>query len=235
MSLDKTIKEWFDAQPVKDYKLIEYNGWKGRYCLFYLTNKGERRFLKWNKHLTETQKHHEQLLKKEKHIYQQLKGLGITPQYIDDDLMFITEFVDGRTLRNTIKSLEESGDSDRIYQIVTETLKKWKAFVNALSDSYDVYHNMVRLQDDFNKFLGTLLLSGPFETKCLNKLEWIKNLVIYRCLKMIAGLTLKKVLKEKCTMSIIHGDLHANNLLVAADKVFLVDLENVRWGGQKLN
>lgn len=232
MILDKTIKKWFDAQSVKDYELIEYNGWKGRYCLSYLTNKGDRRFLKWNKNLTETQKHHEQLLKKEQQIYQHLKGLGITPQYIDDDQMFITEFVDGRTLRETIKSFEESGDRGRLYQIVTESLKKWQAFINAMSDSYDECPNMVKMQDEFDKYLGTLLLSGPFESKRLNKLEWIKNLIIYRCFKMIGGIMLKKELKEECTMSDIHGDFHANNLLVTTDKVFLVDLENVRLGGR---
>lgn len=219
---------WFEEQGIKDYDLVMSNPWKGRQCYTFTAPDGTRQFLKWN---DEAEAHavHWTLMEKEENIYKILQTTDIAPCYILSDGMFVTEYVEGgESLRTKIKNLLQSNDEIEVARLVQETLSKWKQFRMKMADHGDLANHSDNMAC-FDFYLMSLLVSGPIETKWSVFMRYRNRFLLemfrYRYKGYVANLLSGK------RIEVIHGDFHANNVMVGKlGKVYLLDFENLRYG-----
>lgn len=221
MLIPDEIMEFLQNKGAQDIQLIEYNERKGRYCYSFRLNDREY-FLKWN----DTDPEHEKfrlLLQDEIRVYSLLQDEAITPEFLSDapkDMLVMEFLPDAVTLRKFLK--EGKQDPESVKKVIGNVFSAWYRGICALAKTPEEGE----AESDcslFGRYLRMLLCSGPFETK-QRKVEWYRNRVIFKVMKRKAEKCLKQ--REPGVVSVIHGDFHANNVLVSDGKCFLIDLEN---------
>ena len=244
------IRQFFDARGITEYELVEENARKGRYCFSF--REGEkRRFLKWNMEGDQYELYHSALFT-EQQVYQALQGKEVTPVYVPEEdypELVVSEFLtESGTLRSRLKQLmgneTENGKNidtkasegakntdDAIRVLVEKMLTKWMTYVQTLSQSEVDIPRTETGERLFKKYLSSILTSGPFDTKA-GKLENYMNRARNKFItKFRMGKARKMILQ--CSyeeLPFVHGDFHANNILVAGDEPMIIDLESTRTG-----
>ena len=222
-----TPVKWFEDNGIKDYEIVMSNPWKGRKCYVFRDKDGKKFFLKWNDTEDSYTAHLEQM-EKEERIYRVLQTTDIAPKYQGGG-MFITECIEeGVTLRKKIKELLSQDDEDGIVRLVQETLLKWKEFRIIMVE----HDNLVTVSDSlksFDNYLMSLMVSGPIETKWSLFMRYRNRVLLelfrWRYKNKVSKLTINQ------KREIIHGDFHANNVVIdRSGKVFLLDFENAQTG-----
>ena len=241
------ILSFFEEHGICSYNLIEYNEWKGRYCYKFEYDKKEL-FLKWND-CDLTHMSHKQSLQREIYAYNLLREKNITPllylelksdgdqhQIIVPSDLLVTEYISGfTTLRTALKEKQYCSDNEEIIRIIKQTLNAWQNCIFTLSTG--TLENIPNTFEEtptmlFDRYFGSLLCSGPFETKG-SHYELYRN----RLLKKVMNAQLKKVLKRylnNIQKYIIHGDFHANNILINEHACKIIDLENIHLGSPEI-
>lgn len=236
--MEKTIPTGLDELlkgcNIRTYKIIEYNAYKGRYCLECNGKEGVF-ILKWNATDDLYTKHLNSLCK-ERSIMHHLKNSDITPKLLllsdcDGDNYFATEKVGrGLTLRNVVKELYCKGNIYKICNILKSTFAKWNHLIMTLEgyepQTFDYYIN----DNLFRRYMSSLLCSGPFESS-IYKIERFRNIMINQCLRLCLKRRMNyvKFLQDKNKI-LCHGDFHANNVLIDKSEPYFIDLEDVRYG-----
>ena len=244
------IRQFFDARGITEFELVEENARKGRYCFSF--REGEKqRFLKWNMAGEQYELYHSALFTEQK-VYQALQGKEVTPVYVPEEdypELVVSEFLtESETLRSRLKKLVEGEAEDgkehdkealnddkatdaAIRALVEKMLTKWRTYVETLSQSEVDISRVETGERLFKKYLSSILTSGPFDTKA-GKLENYMNRARN---KFITKFRMGKVRKMigQCgyeELPFVHGDFHANNILVAGDEPMIIDLESTRTG-----
>lgn len=234
---DEQFVNWLNEHKIEDYELLEVNERKGRYCISFEIN-GCKRFLKWNMADSDVHKEFWQLLRKEESIYSLLQGKNISPPYKNIDGVFSVDFIqDAKTLRKRVKELvKHDSNTEELFQLIRDVLFKWQCFIQTLTPLRMEGLKVISPIDEYRKYLGILLLSGPFETKKLRGLEITVNRFLYRFF-------LKKDMEKSPNMQqflnnrqypVTHGDFHANNVIIGNSDCFIIDYENVQHGSPEI-
>lgn len=169
-----------------------------------------------------------------------LEGQGIVPKTIDindPDEFFVSDYIsNAMTLREKIKNLLSTDDIAEIERIVKETLIKWDKLVTIVNS--DEIHKVELKKNDNNLFfvyLDSLLCSGPMGTSS-SFIQRKRNAVLKRAYKLIKS---KKIISKIDSVypsgfPVIHGDFHANNVIAGNDSIYIIDLENCRFGAPEV-
>ncbi|MBR3537833.1 MAG: aminoglycoside phosphotransferase family protein [Eubacterium sp.] len=225
MEMPDEIMEYLQKKDAREINLVEFNERKGRYCYSFRLN-DRKYFLKWN----DKDPAHEKfrlLLQNEIRVYSLLKEEAITPASQSDvpEDMLVMEFLpDAVTLR---KCLKECGqDPESVKKVIEDVFSAWYRGVRTLGKAPEEEE----AESDyslFDRYLYSLLCSGPFEMK-QRKAEWYRNRAIRKVMSKKAAKCLKQ--REEGEPSGIHGDFHANNVLISKGRCCLIDLENAGIG-----
>ena len=227
------VRYFFEKNGITEYQLEAVNERKGRYCYSY-EKAGARFFLKWNRAGESYQLYHDALTL-EHTVYRTLQGQGLTPVYIereDAPELLITEYMETEgTLREVLKNLEEAGDTERIYRLVSALFRKWCNYVKLLSAESEAMNLSGTGEELYTKYLNSLYLSGPFDTKG-KRVEMYRNRVVNKLTKKLDAGKVREMIGslDYEVLPVVHGDFHANNILVAGDEPVILDLESTRTG-----
>lgn len=227
--MDSALETWLNNHNIHQFQIIEYNPWKGRYCLLF-DYQNKKCFLKWNdSNIVHSE--HKKLLLKELAIYKILKEQQVTPIFFGGEV-FLTQYIDNaETLRSALIKLAENKKYKTFLQIVQKTFETWNRAVKSISISNVDFPSGEPIKL-YRRYLRSLLCSGPINTKA-NKFLTQRNTLIYFLYRIGIDWRVRKVLSSlnKSLLPIIHGDFHANNVLVDNDlNVYIIDYENVGHG-----
>ena len=231
---DDKIKQFFQDNGITEYSLQAVNERKGRYCYSY-SKEGRSFFLKWNRPDESCRLYHD-ALQLEHRVYHVLQGQGLTPVYVDrvdEPELLITEYMETEgTLREVLKKLADPDDTERIFRLVSSLFKKWSTYVERLSEIGAEELSVSGTGEElYIKYLNSLYLSGPFDTKS-SRMESFRNRVVNKLTKKLNAGKVKQWIGELDypVLPVVHGDFHANNILVAKDEPVILDLESTRQG-----
>lgn len=227
--MDSALETWLNNHNIHQFQIIEYNPWKGRYCLLF-DYQNKKCFLKWNdSNIVHSE--HKKLLLKELAIYKILKAQQVTPIFFGGEV-FLTQYIDNaETLRCALIKLAENKKYETFLQIVQKTFETWNRAVKSISISNVDFPSGEPIKL-YRRYLRSLLCSGPINTKA-NKFLTQRNTLIYFLYRIGIDWRVRKVLSSlnKSLLPIVHGDFHANNVLVDNDlNVYIIDYENVGHG-----
>lgn len=216
------VLNWFTKRGIQNYKTVQHNPRKGRWCFVFNNGDNTPLFLKWNDNVVGHKAFYETLVKEE-YIYRSLCYADVTPHYIGDEL-FVTECLsDPKTIREYIKNLDVFIDEDAIFSVITQIIIKWEKFVCINIDNLESSDPM----KEFDKYLYSTLLACPMNS-VMSAYERKRNRIIQyvfsRLIKNKVNALINKIANNYKT---IHGDLHLNNILIDnGGKIFLVDFED---------
>lgn len=231
-NIPSELLDWFNEKQVKNLEVVENNPRKGRWCFSYLCFDNNRSFLKWNDGLPQHEQYKRQL-DKEWQIYNILAGEGITPEIKQGGAFYEYQFLQGETLRKRLITLHEgNGKKDEVaVRLVRETLNKWINFIEVVKKTGVDLETASPSWEFSSRYLWALLLSSPVGEK-LGKWEKYRNNILYVLLsRLFTKYIVKAINDQQITPSLVHGDFHANNVLVDSnEEIFLIDFEDARKG-----
>ena len=110
-----------------------------------------------------------------------MQGQGLTPVYIereDAPELLITEYMETEgTLREVLKNLEEAGDTERIYRLVSALFRKWCNYVKLLSAESEAMNLSGTGEELYTKYLNSLYLFWIM--KCFRSCTGISMQIIF--------------------------------------------------------
>lgn len=236
--IPKELDEFLDYHKVSDYSIVENNKNKGRYCISYEKD-NTKFFLKYNDKEADHLKHWKKL-KYEQLIYSMLGESHLLSVFTDDKYkdFLITEYVDGVTFRTKMKELYSNEEYDALVDCIRDVFVCWNQSIhtfNTPDNRKTIKKNQVSSKASksvFEIYLRSLYCSGPHGTQ-INRAELYRNRLLLALKKRsISRELLKRLnLTEAESVPYIHGDFHANNVLIGnSEKVTILDYENVCKG-----
>ena len=231
--LPDDIASFFCRNQIQMFQVIEYNEHKHRLCLCY-EQFGKRHLLKWNDIDAPFEAYYASL-QKEYTIYKHIDAYGIAPHLEDESGFFVTEFLDDAvTLRQKLRELDVLNDEDAICRFIKSAMMQWEKYIRSVQGIKLDGIAAIDGYSQYRRYLNSLMLSGPFGTKCSLFRQWI-NKVIWKLLTFYKpSFCTNQIKKSKHGSYIIHGDFHANNILVSRGQVKLIDFEEIMYGSLEL-
>lgn len=224
------LTQWFAEHEVKEYRLIEHNPRKGRWCFSYVDKEDNHLFLKWNDQ-DEVHKEFLRQFEREKYLFELLDGTEVTPKYYGDEQVLLNKLVTAKTLRESILTLQREGKEDLIPHLVVSAVKKWEVFVKCSEHINIELATPDPIWEYSSRYLCALLLSAPWGDG-LGKWEYKRNVFVLKVLCKLTNSDIELYTKRRnAGFKTVHGDFHANNILIDNnEKVYIIDFEDVRKG-----
>jgi serine/threonine protein kinase len=141
-----------------------------------------------------------------------------------NDQLLILEFVEGKSLRETL--IDNSFNSKCLALLIRDVEK---LYINSKRENL----NRSNFKNVFSH-LSNLLQSGPIQTKDI-KVSFYKrilNKLILLVLKFKLRWYISRIDKEDLKNGFMHGDLHYNNIIIAENGIVkFIDFENISYAG----
>ena len=223
------VLQWFQENELLQYDVVEYNPRKGRWCFSVVCKDNKKLFFKWNDD-EDAHLEFKQQLERECIVYKTLDGLNITPKYFGGVIPAFQN-IEAITLRQKIIELSDRNEDDKIVKIVVDVIKKWVVFIDKSRSTILDLKMSDPIWEFSERYLWALLLSSPLDNH-LGKFERCRNEVIHSVISKLYKKIIKKEIERAGSKPvIIHGDFHANNVLVDnKDNTYIIDFEDIRKG-----
>ena len=223
-NLPPALTQTLSQHNIKVSRVISFSQRKGRWCVEGNCADGRKMLIKWDE---ENNYKFAASLAKEKSIYQSLSPRNYLAGFVDFDGILALAFLDHyETAR---KRLKENSFRDNHLPLIKMALFAWMDFT---SDSEHLSQfcsfSVPEYKDEINKYLWTLMLSGPAGTQA-TRFQTLRNRAIYRVIHRAIKWTDKS---EQPEAQVIHGDFHLNNVLCneQGGHCVLIDFEDVSYG-----